>query len=68
VLGDKPADGGDAQIFALPTTKESLSPMLSVIPMQLFAYHMATASGVNPDRARRDTPKYDKAIGDLLGS
>jgi glucosamine--fructose-6-phosphate aminotransferase (isomerizing) len=66
VLGDAPLAKTNALVFPLPHTNEWLSPMLSVLPMQLFAYHMATAKGVNPDRARRDTPKYDSAIAILF--
>jgi len=66
VMGEAPTDPGDCAVFPLPRTHECLSPMLSVLPMQLFAYHMAEAAGVNPDMARRDTPKYHAAISELL--
>lgn len=66
VLGDAPQHPSDATIFPLPATDEHLSPMLSLLPMQFFAYHMAAANGVNPDMARRDTPKYASAIAELL--
>lgn len=68
VLGDAPDDASDALVFPLPHTEECLSPLLSVLPMQLFAYHMATAAGVNPDMARRDVPKYHNAISQLLSA
>lgn len=66
VLGDAPEQPTDAAVFPLPSTDEHLSPMLSLLPMQFFAYHMAAAQGVNPDMARRDTPKYHAAIAELL--
>ncbi|MCF7835973.1 MAG: glutamine--fructose-6-phosphate transaminase (isomerizing) [Candidatus Marinimicrobia bacterium] len=36
----------------VPKTSEILSPILSVIPLQLFAYHMAVIKGHNPDKPR----------------
>ena len=53
------ATEGDAQIgrFAdnvrwVPDTHEALSPVLAVIPLQLFAYHMAVARGTDVDQPR----------------
>jgi glutamine---fructose-6-phosphate transaminase (isomerizing) len=50
---------GDAQIerFAddvlwVPDTHEALSPVLAVIPLQLFAYHTAVARGTDVDQPR----------------
>ena len=50
---------GDPQIerFAddvcwVPDTHEALSPVLAVIPLQLFAYHMAVARGTDVDQPR----------------
>jgi glucosamine 6-phosphate synthetase-like amidotransferase/phosphosugar isomerase protein len=34
-----------------------------VVPVQLFAYYMAVRKGINPDRFRRDEPRYDAAFG-----
>jgi glucosamine--fructose-6-phosphate aminotransferase (isomerizing) len=36
----------------VPETIEMLSPILSVVPLQLFAYYFATAKGYNVDRPR----------------
>ncbi|OGG45400.1 glutamine--fructose-6-phosphate aminotransferase [Candidatus Kaiserbacteria bacterium RIFCSPHIGHO2_01_FULL_50_13] len=36
----------------VPKTIEILSPILSVVPLQLFAYYMAHQKGLNPDRPR----------------
>ena len=52
-----------AAVFALPAIPELLSPLLAVVPIQLFAYHMAVVKGVNPDRFRRDDPIYAAAFG-----
>jgi len=53
------ATEGDPQIerFAddvrwVPDTHEVLSPVLAVIPLQLFAYHMAVARGTDVDQPR----------------
>ena len=53
------ATEGDPQIerFAddvrwVPDTHEALSPVLAVIPLQLFAYHMAVARGTDVDQPR----------------
>ncbi len=53
------ATEGDVQIerFAddvcwVPDTHEALSPILAVIPLQLFAYHVAVARGTDVDQPR----------------
>ena len=53
------ATEGDPQVerFAddvcwVPDTHEALSPVLAVIPLQLFAYHMAVARGTDVDQPR----------------
>ncbi|HSW41498.1 MAG TPA: glutamine--fructose-6-phosphate transaminase (isomerizing) [Patescibacteria group bacterium] len=53
------ATEGDAQIerFAddvmwVPDTLDSLSPILAIIPLQLFAYHIAVARGTDVDQPR----------------
>ena len=50
---------GDAKITTIvddviyiPKTLEMLTPILSVIPLQLFAYHMAAARGCDIDKPR----------------
>ncbi len=39
-------------VFAVPDTLEALAPVLAVIPLQLFAYHMAVARGTDVDQPR----------------
>ena len=39
-------------VFPVPDTLEALSPILAVIPLQLFAYHMAVARGTDVDQPR----------------
>ncbi|MBP7061161.1 MAG: SIS domain-containing protein, partial [Candidatus Moranbacteria bacterium] len=41
----------DAVIY-IPKTLEMLTPILSVIPLQLLAYHMSVALGYDVDRPR----------------
>lgn len=38
--------------FLIPETDELFSPLLSVIPLQLFAYYMSLARGCDPDKPR----------------
>jgi glucosamine--fructose-6-phosphate aminotransferase (isomerizing) len=45
---DKTAD----EIFRIPRTMDSLSPMLSVIPAQLYAYYTSVLKGLDPDKPR----------------
>ncbi|MEZ4522312.1 MAG: SIS domain-containing protein [Thermomicrobiales bacterium] len=53
----------DAETFTVPETVEDLSCLLTVVPMQLFAYHMAVAKGINPDTFRRDKEPHKSAFG-----
>jgi glucosamine--fructose-6-phosphate aminotransferase (isomerizing) len=52
-----------ADVFALPAITELLSPLLTVVPVQILAYHMAVVRGINPDLFRRDDPRYAEALG-----
>jgi glutamine---fructose-6-phosphate transaminase (isomerizing) len=45
---DKTAD----EIFRIPRTNDAFTPMLSVIPSQLFAYYCAVQRGLDPDKPR----------------
>src|SRR5207249_402452 len=45
-----------ASVFELPEVTELLSPILAVVPMQIFAYQMAVERGAHPDRFRLDDP------------
>ncbi len=38
--------------FSVPSTEEMLSPILTAIPLQLFAYHMAVFNGRDVDQPR----------------
>ncbi len=52
-----------AEVFRLPELPELLSPLLAVVPIQILAYHMAVLRGIDPDRFRRDDPRYAAAFG-----
>ena len=39
-------------VIYIPKTLEMLSPIINVIPLQLFAYHMAVLRGRDPDFPR----------------
>ena len=39
-------------VIYIPQTLELLTPLLSVVPLQLLAYHMAVANGRDPDKPR----------------
>lgn len=45
---DKTAD----EIFRIPRTEAALSPILSVVPSQLYAYYCAVQRGLDPDKPR----------------
>ncbi|RCH74534.1 MAG: glutamine--fructose-6-phosphate transaminase (isomerizing) [Candidatus Poseidoniales archaeon] len=49
--GDVIAEHGDV-CFTIPSTEESLSPMLSVVPLQLLAYYTGLALDRDVDRPR----------------
>lgn len=54
-----------ATVFELPALNELISPILAVVPMQIFAYQVAVERGTNPDRFRRDDPRYADALGTI---
>jgi glucosamine--fructose-6-phosphate aminotransferase (isomerizing) len=41
-----------SDVIRVPETQELLSPLLNVIPLQLFAYHMADLRGCDIDKPR----------------
>lgn len=50
--GDKVAKRVADYIFYMPETIEELSPILSILPLQLFAYHVAVQRGCDVDQPR----------------
>lgn len=54
VITDNPSfeQGLADDIILVPSTLEYLSPILSIIPLQVFAYHFALFLGLDPDKPR----------------
>ncbi len=59
---------GDAELSALcahtvtlPALPEPLTPILGVVPLQLFTYHLALQRGANPDSMRADQAAHGRA-------
>ena len=50
--GDEAVRAYADDILWVPETIEALSPILAVIPLQLFAYHTAVARGTDVDQPR----------------
>ena len=66
VIGE-PIDGLEPlAVFALPTLPEPISPLLTVLGVQLLAYHMAVVRKINPDLFRRDDPAYAAALRTIV--
>jgi glutamine---fructose-6-phosphate transaminase (isomerizing) len=50
--GDNGMENVADDIFWVPDTHTALSPVLAIIPLQLFAYHIAVARGTDVDQPR----------------
>ncbi len=50
--GDEQIDRFADDVCWVPDTHDALSPILAVIPLQLFAYHVAVARGTDVDQPR----------------
>lgn len=50
--GDVTVKGMSDYCFVIPDTRDCFVPLLSVIPLQLLAYYIATAKGRNVDQPR----------------
>ena len=50
--GDQAIEHYADDVCWVPDTHEALSPVLAIIPLQLFAYHMAVARGTDVDQPR----------------
>lgn len=44
----------------LPRVMEALTPLVYVIPLQLFSYYLALAKGANPDLFHFDDPRHQQ--------
>jgi glucosamine--fructose-6-phosphate aminotransferase (isomerizing) len=58
---DREMAGLAAETIALPEIDELLSPILTIVPLQLLAYHFAIRRGANPDTVRTAEPPYARA-------
>ncbi len=63
IAGSPVAATPDATLFTLPELPEMLSPLLTVVPMQMLAYTMAALRGTHPDTFRRNDHRYKEAFG-----
>jgi glutamine---fructose-6-phosphate transaminase (isomerizing) len=50
--GEDPFDAGFASTIPVPGCSEVFSPLINVIPLQLFAYHVAVQRGCDVDQPR----------------
>jgi glucosamine--fructose-6-phosphate aminotransferase (isomerizing) len=50
--GEDPFDTGLATTVPVPSCSEVLSPLVNVVPLQLFAYHVAVQRGCDVDQPR----------------
>jgi glucosamine--fructose-6-phosphate aminotransferase (isomerizing) len=51
-VGDVQIERAADDVCWVPDTHELLSPVLAIIPLQLFAYHVAVARGTDVDQPR----------------
>src|SRR5688500_8194170 len=63
ILGDdtteaRPAAAG---VLRVPEVPEPFSALTCLVPLQLFAYHLALARGTNPDSLMGDDPRFARA-------
>jgi len=65
LVGQGASTVAGGMVFELPELNEQISPILAVVPMQIFAYQVAVERGTNPDRFRRDDPRYADALGTI---
>jgi len=51
--GENPFDAGFVRdLIEVPLTDELISPLINVVPLQLFAYHVAVERGCDVDQPR----------------
>ena len=55
VLSDAPAAGDAVDFVPVPAVPEWLSPLVAIVPAQLFAYHLARARGLDTEAPRNLT-------------
>ena len=60
IFGDATLEGRPAAL-TVPEVPEPFSALSCLVPLQLFAYHLALARGTNPDSFRVDDPRFARA-------
>jgi glucosamine--fructose-6-phosphate aminotransferase (isomerizing) len=63
--GDSALSALCADTVRLPRIPELLTPLLSVVPLQLFTYHLALEQGTNPDTMRAHEPAHGRVRAGL---
>ena len=62
VVGDGTKDPQEnAETLTVPQVPEPFGALTCLVPLQLFAYHLALARGTNPDAFRTDDPRFARA-------
>ena len=62
IAGDgTPEASHKPNLLTVPPVPEPLSALTCLVPLQLFAYHLALARGTNPDAFRTDDPRFARA-------
>jgi glutamine---fructose-6-phosphate transaminase (isomerizing) len=51
--------------WTAPAVPEPFTTLTCLVPLQLLTYHLALTRGTNPDRFRRDDPRFDRAFARL---
>ena len=59
--GDEELSALASASFAMKPLPELWSPLASVVPLQLFTYHLALYRGKHPDLFQQDNPKQEAA-------
>jgi glutamine---fructose-6-phosphate transaminase (isomerizing) len=58
--------GEDGSRVRLSRTPRVLRPIVSIVPLQFLAYHVALVREVNPDVMRSDLPRFSRALRPLF--
>jgi glutamine---fructose-6-phosphate transaminase (isomerizing) len=51
-----------ASVIDVPQVPEPFTAISCLVPLQLFAYHLALAAGTHPDTFRLDDPRFERAF------
>jgi glutamine---fructose-6-phosphate transaminase (isomerizing) len=59
IVGNGASEAVD--LLAVPEVPEPISALTCLLPLQLFAYHLALVRRTNPDSFRADDPRFARA-------